>query len=157
MRHWQVFALGLAALCLAALILPQPALSQGRGQGFRSCPYTPYLCAPPPKALCRPLTITGKITQVYTETLQDKMQPGMAITIASRNHGRVRVHLGPVWYLERQEFDLAPGQEVQVQGVCLPEKGETRLIAAQVTVGGHILLLRDASGRPMWEAWREKH
>jgi len=67
------------------------------------------------------------------------------------------VHLGPVWYLERQEFDLAPGQEVQVQGVCLPEKGETRLIAAQVTVGGHILLLRDASGRPMWEAWREKH
>jgi hypothetical protein len=155
MRHWQVFALGLAALFTLALVLPQPALSQGRGQGFRPCPYTPYLCAPP-KALCRPLTITGKITRVFTETLQDKMQPGMAITIASRNHGQVRVHLGPVWYLERQAFDLTPGQEVQVQGVCLPEKGETRLIAAQVTVGDHVLVLRDAAGRPMWEAWRKK-
>jgi hypothetical protein len=155
MRHWQMFALGLTALFMLVLVLPQSALSQGRGQGFRSCPYTPYLCAPP-KAVCRPLTISGKITRVFTETLQDRMQPGMAINIASRHHGQVRVHLGPVWYLERQAFDLTPGQEVQVQGVCLPEKGETRLIAAQVTVGDHILVLRDANGRPMWEAWRKK-
>jgi len=68
----------------------------------------------------------------------------------------VRVHLGPVWYLERQEFDFKPGQEVQVKGVCLGEKGETRLIAAQVIVGDSVLLLRDQQGRPMWEAWRRR-
>ena len=97
-------------------------MSQGRGQGFRPCPYSPYLCSA--KGLCKPLTITGKVTRVFTETLQDQMQPGMAITVASQDHGQVRVHLGPVWYLERQEFNLEPGQEVRVQGVCLEEKGK---------------------------------
>jgi hypothetical protein len=45
---------------------------------------------------------------------------------------------------------------VQVKGVCLEEKGQTRLIAAQVTVGDSVLLLRDAQGQPMWEAWRKR-
>ena len=154
MKHWQVLGLGLVALLMTALVLPLPVMSQGRGQGFRPCPYTPYQCSA--KGLCKPLTIVGKISRVFTETLQDQMHPGMAIIIDSKDHGRVRVHLGPVWYLERQEFDLRPGQEVQVQGVCLEEKGETRLIAAQVMVGDHVLLLRDAGGRPMWEAWRTR-
>jgi len=105
---------------------------------------------------CKPMTITGKVSQVLTETLQDKMHPGMAILVDSKEKGRVRVHLGPVWYLERQEFDLDPGQEVQVKGICLEEKGETRLIAAQVTVGDSVLLLRDQEGRPMWEALRKR-
>jgi hypothetical protein len=102
------------------------------------------------------MTITGKVTRVLTETLQDKMHPGMAILVDTKDHGQVRVHLGPVWYLERQEFDLEPGQEVTVQGICLEEKGETRLIASQVIVGDSVLLLRDAAGRPMWEAWRKR-
>ena len=154
MRRQYVLGLGLAALLGAALIWPPAALSQGRGQGFRPCPYTPYHC--PVKGVCKPLTITGKVSQVLTETLQDKMHPGMAILVDSKEKGRVRVHLGPVWYLERQEFDLEPGQEVQVKGICLEEKGETRLIAAQVTVGDSVLLLRDQEGRPMWEAWRKR-
>jgi len=131
-----------------------PAWAQGRGQGFRPCPYEPYLCAA--VGVCKPMTITGKVSRVFTETLQDAMQPGMAILIDSKDQGQVRVHLGPVWYLERQEFSLTPGQEVQVQGVCLDEKGKIRLIAAQVTVGDFVLLLRDPEGRPMWEAWRKR-
>jgi hypothetical protein len=102
------------------------------------------------------MLITGKVNRVFTETLQDNMYPGMAILVDTKDHGQVRVHLGPVWYLERQEFTLEPGQEVQVQGICLDEKGQTRLIAAQVTVESHVLLLRDGEGRPMWEAWRKR-
>jgi hypothetical protein len=154
MKRQYVLGLGLAALLVAALIWPPAALSQGRGQGFRPCPYTPYHC--PATGACKPLTITGKVSQVLTETLQDKMHPGMAIIVDSKEKGRVRVHLGPVWYLERQEFDLEVGQEVTVKGSCLEEKGETRLIAAQVTVGDSVLLLRDTEGRPMWEAWRKR-
>lgn len=154
MRRWQVFSFGLAVLLVMPLILPLPAMSQGRGQGFRPCPYTPYQC--PATDVCKPLTITGKVSQVFTETLKDKMYPGMAMIVDTKDHGKVRVHMGPVWYLERQEFDLEPGQDVQVQGVCLEEKGETRLIAAQVTVGDHVLMLRDQEGRPLWEAWRKR-
>jgi hypothetical protein len=102
------------------------------------------------------MTITGKVSRVYTETLQDNMYPGMAVLIDTKDKGQVRVHLGPVWYLERQEFRLTPGQEVQVQGICLDEKGKKRLIASQVTVGDSVLLLRDREGRPMWEAWRKR-
>jgi hypothetical protein len=154
MKRSYILTVGVAALCLMVWGTAVPALSQGRGQGFRPCPYTPYLC--PVTEVCKPMTITGKVSQVLTETLQDKMHPGMAIIVDSKGKGRVRVHLGPVWYLERQEFDLEVGQEVAVKGICLEEKGETRLIAAQVTVGDAVLLLRDTAGRPMWEAWRKR-
>jgi hypothetical protein len=154
MKRRQILGLALAGLLITALVLPPVALGQGRGQGFRPCPYTPYRC--PVTGAGQPMTITGKISQVLTETLQDKMYPGMAIIVDSKEKGRVRVHLGPVWYLERQEFDPEPGQEVQVKGICLEEKGETRLVAAQVTVGDFVLLLRDQAGRPLWEAWRKR-
>jgi hypothetical protein len=137
-----------------ALMFPPSAMSQGRGQGFRPCPYIPYHCPVP--GACKPLTITGKVSRVFTETLQDNMYPGMAMLVDTKDHGRVWVHLAPVWYLERQEFNLEPGQEVQVKGICLEEKGKTRLIAAQVTVGDSVLMLRDTEGRPRWEAWRQR-
>jgi len=141
----------MAVMLLAAA---WPAYPGGRGQGFRPCPYEPYQC--PAVGVCKPMTITGKVSRVFTETLQDNMHPGMAMLIDTKDQGQVRVHLGPVWYLERQEFSLTPGQEVQVQGICLDEKGKTRLIAAQVKVGDSVLLLRDTEGRPMWEAWRKR-
>ena len=154
MKRSQVGGLSLIMLLGIALIFPSTALSQGRGQGFRPCPYTPYHC--PVTDVCKPLTITGKVSRVFTETLQDHMYPGMAMLVDTKDHGQVRVHLGPVWYLERQEFNLVPGQVVQVKGVCLEEKGKTRLIAAQVTVGDSVLILRDAEGRPRWEAWHKR-
>jgi hypothetical protein len=154
MKRRHIVAVSLLTWLGIALSFPLPAMSQGRGQGFRPCPYTPYQC--PATGVCKPLTITGKISRVFTETLQDNMYPGMALIVDTKDHGQVRVHLGPVWYLERQEFNLTPGQEVQVQGVCLEEQGKLRLIAAQVTVGDSVLVLRDAEGRPMWEAWRKR-
>jgi hypothetical protein len=154
MKRAPIGGLSLVVLLGIALMFPPSALSQGRGQGFRPCPYVPYHC--PATGVCKPLTITGKVSRVFTETLQDNMYPGMAMLVDTKDHGRVRVHLGPVWYLERQEFNLVPGQEVQVKGICLEEKGKTRLIAAQVIVGDSVLMLRDTEGRPMWEAWRKR-
>jgi hypothetical protein len=153
MKRWQPVLTSLLVMALL-VALPTLALSQGRGQGFRPCPYTPYKC--PAVGVCKPLTITGKVSRVFTETLQDNMYPGMAMIVDTKDHGQVRVHLGPVWYLERQEFSLAPGQEVRVQGICLEEAGKTRLIAAAVTVGDSVLVLRDMEGKPMWEAWRKR-
>jgi len=154
MKGWQLVGASLLGLLVWCGALTGPVWGQGRGQGFRPCPYTPYECAA--RGVCRPLTITGKVSRVFTETLQDNMYPGMAIIVDTPDRGKVRVHLGPVWYLERQAFSLEPGQEVRVQGVCLEEKGQTRLIAAEVTVGDSVLKLRDLEGKPMWEAWRKR-
>jgi hypothetical protein len=153
MRAKRLFSM-VVMMAVMLLAASWPASPQGRGQGFRPCPYKPYQC--PAVGVCKPMTITGKVSRVFTETLQDDMYPGMAMLIDTKDQGQVRVHLGPVWYLERQEFSLAPGQEVQVQGICLDEKGKIRLIAAQVTVGDSVLLLRDMEGRPRWEAWRQR-
>jgi hypothetical protein len=153
MRPKRLFSM-VVTMAVMLLAASWPAYPQGRGQGFRPCPYTPYQC--PAVGLCKPMTITGKVSRVFTETLQDNMYPGMAMLIDTKNHGQVRVHLGPVWYLERQEFSLTPGQVVQVQGICLDEKGKIRLIAAQVTVGDSVLMLRDMKGRPLWQAWRKR-
>ena len=42
MKRRPLLTLGLAALCLMILGVANSAMGQGRGQGFRPCPYTPY-------------------------------------------------------------------------------------------------------------------
>lgn len=151
-RHFLIF--GLAALCLTVWAAAGPARGQGRGQGFRPCPYAPYLC--PVTHTCKPFKDTGKVAQVLTETLAEGMLPGMALLVDTKTQGRLLVHLGPVWYLERQEFELLPGDEVGITGVCDKKDGKLEIIAYELTKGEHVLFLRDAQGRPNWEAWRRR-
>jgi hypothetical protein len=65
------------------------------------------------------------------------------------------VHLGPVWYLERQEFDLKPGDEVGIKGMCDKHDSQTMVVAYELRKGNYVLSLRDDQGRPNWEAWRK--
>jgi hypothetical protein len=143
----------LAAVCLAVL-LPCQGAAQGRGQGFRPCPYTPYVCKP--SRTCKPFRDTGKVAQVRTESLQEGMYPGTAILVDTRSHGQVLVHLGPVWYLERQEFTLDPGDQVEINGMCDKLDGKNVVVAKSLTKGNYVLELRDDLGRPRWEAWRRR-
>jgi hypothetical protein len=154
MKRWQFAGIGMLVLAVWCWVLSAPALSQGRGQGFRPCPYTPYKC--PVTTVCKPFDESGKVVQVLSETLADAMQPGMAVVLDTKTRGRVHVHLGPVWYLERQEFELKPGDEVRVKGMCEKKEGKLRVIAYELTKGDYVLLLRDSQGRPHWEAWRKR-
>ena len=156
MKRWQLWLTSVLGLLMWSLVLAGPTWSQGRGQGFRPCPYTPYVCKM--KGLCKPFDQSGKVAQVLTESLESGMYPGMAIILDTKTQGQVYVHLGPVWYLERQEFELVPGDEVQVKGMCEAEKKDGRLtvMAYALIKGDHVLSLRDAEGRPNWEAWRQR-
>jgi hypothetical protein len=85
------------------------------------------------------------------------MYPGMAIIMDTKTQGQVHVSLGPVWYLERQEFVLTPGDEVRVKGMCEKGKdGKLQVIAYELTKADYVLHLRDSQGRPNWEAWRKR-
>ncbi len=155
MKRWQFVGISLAVLTAWGLALAGPAFSQGRGQGFRPCPYTPYTC--PVTAVCKTFEESGKVVQVLTETLEGAMEPGMAVVLDTKTRGRVHVHLGPVWYLERQEFEFKPGEEVRVKGMCEQQKGGMlRVIAYELAKGDFVLHLRDSQGRPNWEAWRKR-
>jgi len=134
--------------------LSAQAPAQGRGQGFRPCPYTPYAC--PVKAVCKPFDESGKVARILTETLEEGMHPGMAILMDTKTRGQVHVHLAPVWYLERQEFELKPGDEVRVKGMCATTDGKLGVVAYELNRGDYVLHLRDPQGRPNWEAWRKR-
>jgi len=153
MKRWQIVGtvvLGLMVWCWA---VAGPVWGQGRGQGFRPCPYSPYQCSV--GQTCKPFNESGKVVQVLTETLGDGMHPGMAVVMDTKTQGQAHVSLGPVWYLERQEFELKPGDEVHVKGMC-EKDGKLKVIAFELTKGDYVLQLRDSQGRPNWEAWRKK-
>jgi len=154
MKRAYFLTVGAAALCLMVWGTAVPALSQGRGQGFRPCPYSAYVC--PVRHTCKPFEASGKVVQVLTESLEDGMHPGMAIVVDTKTQGRVHVHLGPVWYLERQEFDIKPGDEVGIKGMCDKKSEKMDVIAYELTHGDYVLHLRDSQGRPNWEAWRQR-
>jgi hypothetical protein len=109
----------------------------------------------PVKPTCKPFDESGKVVQVLTETLEDGMHPGMAVIMDTKTQGQAHVSLGPVWYLERQEFEIKPGDEVRVKGMC-EKDGKLRVVAFELTKGDYVLQLRDSQGRPNWEAWRKK-
>jgi hypothetical protein len=153
MRLRRFFIAGLLA-ALPALNLPSQAAAPGRGQGFRPCPYRAYTC--PVGNTCKPFEDRGRVVQVLTETLEEGMYPGMALLADTQNQGRVLVHLGPVWYLERQEFEVKPGDELGLKGMSEKKNGKVELIAYELTRGDHVLQLRDSQGRPHWEAWRKR-
>lgn len=154
MKRSYFLTVGVAALCLMVWGTAVPALSQGRGQGFRPCPYSAYVC--PVAHTCKPFEASGKVVQVLTETLEDNMHPGMAVVVDTKARGRVHVHLGPVWYLERQEFEIKLGDEVGIKGMCDKKNEKMDVIAYELTHGDYVLHLRDSQGRPNWEAWRKR-
>jgi hypothetical protein len=84
------------------------------------------------------------------------MEPGLAVEVQTPDKGLVHVHLGPLWFLERQEADLKPGDEVTIQGFCYKLAGQERLLAAEIIHKDHKLVLRDPQGVPYWEAWRKQ-
>jgi hypothetical protein len=147
MKRWQLFLTSLLGLLMCCGALPAPGWNQGRGQGFRPYPYAPYKM----RGVWKPFDETGKVAQVLTENLEDNMNYRMAVVLDNKTHRQVYVHLGPVWYLERQGFELFPGDVVEVKGICgTEENGRHRAIARELIKGDRILLLRDAKGRPYW-------
>ena len=83
--------------------------------------------------------------------------PGMASGIqlqVQTDETTMQVHVGPEWYLERQDLELHEHEAVQVTGALAEVEGQAVLLARAVTVHGHTLVLRDAQGQPLWSALR---
>ncbi|MHB9071969.1 MAG: hypothetical protein ACYC6G_00435 [Desulfobaccales bacterium] len=147
---------GLLMACSAPLqgqsYMQEYAHQGGRGQGFRMCPYR----VSQEVHACVAGKISGRITRLRVETFSLDMEPGLAVEVQTPDNGLVHVHLGPLWFLERQEADLKPGDEVTVQGFCYKLAGQERLLAAEVAHKDHTLILRNPQGIPYWEAWRKQ-
>jgi len=122
----------------------------GRGQGFR---LSPYRC-PQEVNACVQGKISGRIMRLRVVTFSLDMDPGLAAEVQTQDRGLVHVHLGPLWFLERQDPDLKTGDEVTIQGFCYKLAGQERLIAGEIVHHDHTLRLRDVQGNPYWEVRR---
>lgn len=98
-------------------------------------------------------TVSGEVASVEQITPMRKMGTGIGLKL---NTGKetLLVHLGPQWYIERQDVKIKAGDKVEVKGVKAVRMGQDVLIAAEVKKDGETLKLRDENGVPFWAGWR---
>lgn len=98
-------------------------------------------------------TLHGKIVRVGTGPPMPGMTSGIQLQVQT-DETIMQVHVGPEWYLERQELELREHEDMQVTGALAEMEGQPVLLARTVTVHGHTLRLRDAQGQPVWSVLR---
>lgn len=98
-------------------------------------------------------TVSGEVMSVQQMTPMKGMGPGVHLTLKT-DKGSIDVHLGPAWYIERQDTKIAAGDKIQVKGSRITYQGKPAIIAAEIHKGDELLVLRDANGIPMWAGWR---
>jgi hypothetical protein len=100
-------------------------------------------------------TVSGEVAGVQQMAPMKGMGPGVHLTLKTEK-GTVDVHLGPAWYIERQDVKIAAGDKIEVKGSRITFDGKPAIIAAEVRKGDGVLVLRDANGVPMWAGWRRR-
>ena len=97
-------------------------------------------------------TLSGKVTNVE-RIAHGHWGAGVHITLQTRS-GEIPVHLGPSWYLDKQDVQIKQGDRVQVTGSRVEIQDQPVIVAAKVVKGDQTLTLRDSSGFPAWAGGR---
>jgi hypothetical protein len=100
-------------------------------------------------------TISGEVVSVDQITPMKGMYYGVH-TVVKTDKETIAVHLGPGWYIENQDVKIAPKDKIEVKGSRITYEGKPAIIAAEVKKGDEVLMLRDASGFPVWSGWRRR-
>ena len=98
-------------------------------------------------------TLSGEVVAVDRVAPMRGMSEGVHVVVKG-DKGTTDVHLGPAWYLDHQDIQLAVGDRVEVRGSRVTVAGKPAVVAAEVKKGGETLRLRDAQGLPFWRGWR---
>lgn len=100
-------------------------------------------------------SIAGEVVSVDLVTPMKGMSAGVHLTVKTDKE-TIPVHLGPSWYLERQDVKLAPKDAIEIKGSRVMLNGKPALLAAEVKKGDQVLALRDEAGVPAWSAMRRR-
>ncbi|HEX9666918.1 MAG TPA: DUF2934 domain-containing protein [Thermodesulfobacteriota bacterium] len=102
--------------------------------------------------VCDPKTmenISGEVISIERITLIKKMFHGVHMTVKTDNE-IISVHLGPGWYIDRQDIKIEPKGKVEVKGSRINCEGRTSIIATEVKRGKEFLRLCNENGFPVW-------
>jgi hypothetical protein len=100
-------------------------------------------------------TIRGEVLAVERFTPEKGMSAGLHLQVKT-DGGTISVHLGPEWYMERQDVAIGAKDRIEVRGSRVTFEGKPAIIAAEVRKGDQTLTLRDASGFLVWSGWRRR-
>ncbi|MGK7872628.1 MAG: hypothetical protein AB4426_04745 [Xenococcaceae cyanobacterium] len=100
-------------------------------------------------------TIRGKVVSTNAFTPMSRMGQGMQLLVRTRDQ-TVSVHLGPLGYIDNQNFQVAPGDEIEVTGSRVNFAGEPAMMASEVRYSGKVLKLRENNGIPAWSGWNQQ-
>jgi hypothetical protein len=98
-------------------------------------------------------TVSGVIESVDKITPMKGMRSGIHLVIKTDKED-IAVHLGPEWYIERQDVKLEKGDKIEVKGSRIVFDGKPVIIASELKKGDGVLTLRDGAGVPAWAGWR---
>jgi hypothetical protein len=107
-------------------------------------------------------TLSGEVIHVQTVTPKKGMSPGIHV-ILHTDKETIPVHLGPAWFIEHLDTKILKGDKIEVKGsrvvMTIEEKPELKaqhvLLASEVKKGDQVLVLRDATGEPVWAGWKK--
>jgi len=99
--------------------------------------------------------IKGVIVGIENYTSYQRNYYGIHLMVET-NDETIPVHLGPAWYLENQNINIAVDDNIEIVGSRITFDNKPAIIAAEVKKGENVLTLRDEIGVPIWSGrgWR---
>jgi hypothetical protein len=100
-------------------------------------------------------TLEGEIISVDKITPVKGMSYGVHLMLRT-DKDTISVHVGPGWYVNRQDLTLKVTDSVEVQGSRITFEGKPAIIAAEIKKDDQTLNLRNENGFPMWSGSRQR-
>ena len=94
-------------------------------------------------------TLNGRVVSIDTYPSPRGSSQGIHLLL-NTGQETVEVHLAPSWYLEDQNFEIIPKDQVTIIGSRINRNGEAEIIAGQIKKGNETVRLRDENGLPLW-------
>lgn len=145
----KLIAIGLSVFLIA---LCSEAFGQGagRGKGMGNSTYQRLYDTATVK------TTEGDVSKVEYFSSKQGMGQGVHLQLKV-NDELLAVHLGPRWFLDKQDVQIAKGDHIKVTGSWVTLNEKPVIIAAEIAKDDEILCLRDDAGFPVWAGWRNRN
>jgi hypothetical protein len=155
----RIVAAGLAAVfvIIAGVVVAEPGWGPGAGPGnCNGCGRGPGQGMGGAGRMYDPAKVEVVAGQVVSlDQIEGRRGPGTGVVLTMKTGSEtLSVHLGPQWFMDKQDMKLAAGDSVEIKGAKSTRRGENVFLAAEVKKGGAVLKLRDENGVPVWAGWR---
>ena len=101
-------------------------------------------------------TVKGEVMTKDSITPQKgkNWSPAVGMTLKKEDDYAAYVHLGPQWYIDKQELAINVGDKVEVTGSKIMVEGNMVLLVSSIKKDDKTWQLRDEKGFPFWSARR---